>query len=579
MTTKFGQKKTKEIKEFLEYPGFYKVVSFVALSNKIELDGIIVEMVERYFEKNKKFQQKYITDESFTNNNYSFNGDCISFSCRKNENYLFFNSNNFTDREATYISRCSDLIVFVIEKEIDNLDRFTMLMKNLPSFLFLYLNKENKYFIQKNVEKYIPKAKILYKDDFLAQLPTIKTFGTRICENRPYFVPKMFLYDNINQILEVEGYMNQGILSDKLICNGELEFIIEEYIIGDKRFSNSEIKNICSQNYNINILAETDDLEKHNLNIERQNIKENYNEEDLDIEESYESTITEEENSNKYELSETEASGSILEDKIDLIEKYSGYRGIKNLSTCNLISKEYPDYYENLIFLKNYKGFEKYSKNLESGFGNHQIVKMKLRKISNIEFNFKSVVFFNILEYEDSLSIFNVSFESNNLIKDFDKLFFDFGYKIIEATPILTNNSSDKIHKKLSETKSGVMTFIAPLCFNVPKVLIMDSSNNILATSTVFWFGDRNIVEEVTLKGYSIKVNKKSVTVKRMFSSKNEVLYFRNIDIHTRNNMKGIIKKPIGTHGMFKAYFPKSFKGESTVFMSLYKQIFPKLNK
>ena len=63
-----------------------------------------------------------------------------------------------------------------------------------------------------------------------------------------------------------------------------------------------------------------------------------------------------------------------------------------------------------------------------------------------------------------------------------------------------------------------------------------------------------------------------------MFYNRDDIEYFRPIKLRTRYGRLGHIKETLGTHGHMKCVFDSQIKSMDTVFLYLYKRVFPKWN-
>ncbi|EQB62258.1 twenty s rrna accumulation protein tsr1p [Vairimorpha apis BRL 01] len=218
---------------------------------------------------------------------------------------------------------------------------------------------------------------------------------------------------------------------------------------------------------------------------------------------------------------------------------------------------------------------EKYSE-----YRDNQIVELKL-KIENLG-NDKIFVLFNYYEFEEYNTIHNFAFSCDTIIKSHEKKFVDFGYKLVEVNPVITKNANQNLFKIEEGLSDGVFSFIGPLSFNLHKIMIFDENCLMDISRCTFrclgvnlGIKERKLYNEVVLKGLPIKIFKRSCVVKRMFYSKEEVQYFKNIRLYTKKGRaSGFIKKPLGVHGAFKAFFSQPILSNDKIFMSLYKREF-----
>ena len=61
-----------------------------------------------------------------------------------------------------------------------------------------------------------------------------------------------------------------------------------------------------------------------------------------------------------------------------------------------------------------------------------------------------------------------------------------------------------------------------------------------------------------------------------MFFNKEDVLWFKALQLWTKRGRSGFIKESLGTQGYFKATFDGVINAQEAVGISLYKRIFPR---
>lgn len=86
----------------------------------------------------------------------------------------------------------------------------------------------------------------------------------------------------------------------------------------------------------------------------------------------------------------------------------------------------------------------------------------------------------------------------------------------------------------------------------------------------------RLTIKRILLSGVPFKIHKKLVTIRYMFHSREDVQYFKAIQLTSKYGRTGYIKEPLGTHGYMKTTWDKKLQGVDTVLMPLYKRIYPR---
>lgn len=482
-------------------------------------------------------------------------GECngLFYSEKHRMNFLFRCTDGMNEFQTGYACRSSDVVVFFINTADVDENRLSIVKRFVPSCLFCIESQGLRGAAKKTVARHFPKERIVEMSGLVDALAIMKMRSTSVCR-RPYIVPTRIHVDG--EYVYAEGFLKSGLLSDRVVVNGKYSMVIEE-VAGERVYLGCELNGDGK-------------IENAGSPVEDEEIPE----------ESLMSACSE-------ECSMDSGSGCDVEDEEEpsegdqesLIDKYTGYRGIRNFSTCEFRSHNFPSHYKDLLFFDDFRRAEKLVVGRESVIPDNQMVRIKLRYEGLLDEEIS--VIFGCYEYEDRETIFNFHFDSEAMLTE-EPLIVDFGHRAVEVSPMLTKSLNQKVFKRRDELDSGVVSFIAPMAFNVSRVLIYRksalaelSSNTFASVGLNGFVGDREIFDEAVLKGVPTKTKKRYSLIKKMFNTKEEVMYFRNVQLHMRNRkVTGFVKKPIGTHGLFKGYFTQPIKSGDQVLMSLYKRVF-----
>ncbi|ORY26891.1 putative ribosome biogenesis and assembly-related protein [Naematelia encephala] len=143
-------------------------------------------------------------------------------------------------------------------------------------------------------------------------------------------------------------------------------------------------------------------------------------------------------------------------------------------------------------------------------------------------------------------------------------------------------NNVHKSEKFLRPGAATVATTFGPVSFGkTPVVLLKDNGEGEVPSLVAMGSSmppdpTRIIAKRIVLTGHPFKIHKKTATIRYMFFERDDVEYFKSVELHTKYGRIGHIQEPLGTHGYFKAHFDGPIGAMDTICMSLYKRQFPK---
>ncbi|KIM45379.1 hypothetical protein M413DRAFT_442049 [Hebeloma cylindrosporum] len=206
-----------------------------------------------------------------------------------------------------------------------------------------------------------------------------------------------------------------------------------------------------------------------------------------------------------------------------------------------------------------------------------------------------STILFSLLQHEHKVTVLNFTVQRNTeydgSVRSKDPLVLCVGPRRLAVNPIYSQhtrgggkgaNNVHKFERYLRHGVTSVATTYGPVIYgNQPCLLLRETLNaeapQLVAMGT-FMNPDttRIVAKRVILTGHPFKVHKKTATIRYMFFNRDDVHYFKPIQLHTKHGRTGHIRESLGTHGYFTAYFDGPINQMDTVCMSLYKRVFPK---
>ncbi|XP_048079138.2 pre-rRNA-processing protein TSR1 homolog isoform X4 [Ursus arctos] len=278
--------------------------------------------------------------------------------------------------------------------------------------------------------------------------------------------------------------------------------------------------------------------------------------------------------------------------------RFQKYRGLKSFRTSPWDPKEnLPQDYARIFQFQNFTNtrkrlFKEIEEKEVEGAEVGWYVTLHVSEVpSSVYEYFKRgapLIAFSLLPHEQKMSVLNmvVSRYSGNTepVKAKEELIFHCGFRRFRASPLFSQHTAADKHKFqrfLTADVALVVTIYGPVTFPPASVLLFKQNSNgmhsLIATGYLLSVDpDRMVIKRVVLSGHPFKIFTKMAVVRYMFFNREDVLWFKPVELRTKWGRRGHIKEPLGTHGHMKCSFDGKLKSQDTVLMNLYKRVFPK---
>jgi pre-rRNA-processing protein TSR1 len=288
-------------------------------------------------------------------------------------------------------------------------------------------------------------------------------------------------------------------------------------------------------------------------------------------------------------------------------ERLARYRGLKSLRTSPWEEAEdrahEPEDWRRLLQVPNYKSARSQATReaLVGGVAPGTRVHVYLRNVpTSLQSTYNPahpLTLFSLLRHEHKRAVVNfdltLSSDCPAPIKSKEELMVQCGPRRFVINPLFSagGNTSNDVHKFdrfLHPGGSAVASFIAPLTWgSVPTLFFkrttMDGPDaaqlplSLVGTGTSLApSSQRVIAKRIILTGHPYKIHKKLVTIRYMFFNREDVEWFKALQLWTKRGRSGFIKESLGTHGYFKATFDGKINPQDSIGVSLYKRMWPR---
>lgn len=284
-------------------------------------------------------------------------------------------------------------------------------------------------------------------------------------------------------------------------------------------------------------------------------------------------------------------------------ERLARYRGLKSLRTSHWETSEdrahEPEEWNRLLQVPDYKRAKKQVENdsLVGGVHPGRRVRVHLRNVPlMLEQTYdptQPLGLYSLLRHEQKRTVvnYNITLSSDHPspLRSKDELILQCGSRRFFINPLFSQsgNTPNNVHKFLRFLHPGqtaIASFIAPMTwgsvpalFFQPSVSMPGTPLRLIAIGTSLPAStSRVIAKRVILTGHPYKIHKKLATVRYMFFNKEDVQWFKALQLWTKRGRSGFIKESLGTHGYFKATFDGKINPQDAVGVSLYKRVWPR---
>ncbi|KAM6933854.1 pre-rRNA-processing protein TSR1 homolog [Xenentodon cancila] len=200
----------------------------------------------------------------------------------------------------------------------------------------------------------------------------------------------------------------------------------------------------------------------------------------------------------------------------------------------------------------------------------------------------KPLVLTSLLPNEQKMSVMHVLVRrhpsNTEPIKSKEELVFHCGFRRFRASPIFSQHTSADKHKMerfLNPDAPTVVSVYAPITFPPAGVLLFKQRNDgvqdLVATGSLLSCDPQRIVlKRIVLSGHPFKINRRSAVVRYMFFNRDDIMWFKPVELRTKWGRRGHIKEALGTHGHMKCVFDNQLRSQDTVLMNLFKRVYPR---
>ncbi|XP_060902640.1 pre-rRNA-processing protein TSR1 homolog [Labrus mixtus] len=194
----------------------------------------------------------------------------------------------------------------------------------------------------------------------------------------------------------------------------------------------------------------------------------------------------------------------------------------------------------------------------------------------------------SLLPHEQKMSVMHLLVRrhpsNTEPIKSKEELVFHCGFRRFRASPIFSQHTSADKHKMerfLRQDSPTVVSVYAPIVFPPAGILLFKQRNDgiqdLVATGSLLSCDPQRVVlKRIVLSGHPFKINRRSAVSRYMFFNRDDIMWFKPVELRTKWGRRGHIKEALGTHGHMKCVFDNQLRSQDTIMMNLYKRVYPR---
>nr|XP_015222835.1 PREDICTED: pre-rRNA-processing protein TSR1 homolog [Lepisosteus oculatus] len=193
----------------------------------------------------------------------------------------------------------------------------------------------------------------------------------------------------------------------------------------------------------------------------------------------------------------------------------------------------------------------------------------------------RPLVLVSLLPHEQKMSVLHMLVQrhpgNSEPVKSKEELVFQCGFRRFRASPIFSQHTSGT-GLRSAEPRESAGPRSRPVLSPVPfGKLFLAGMQDLIATGSLLKADpQRVVVKRIVLSGHPFKIVRRTAVVRYMFFNRDDVNWFRPVELRTKWGRRGHIKEALGTHGHMKCVFDKQLPSQDTVLMTLYKRVFPR---